>query len=158
MLPAALIAGTAGPALAADAPSSATAPVTTAAAPPLTTPTAVDQRAVTIAKYGIYPLPVSTRAIAKFRLSKKALRNIAAARRLANSPIGRRVKMRESGNNYNYADGRYFGAWNFDRGTWLSNGGGRFGATANRAPAWAQDFIMWRTHNARGWSPWPTAY
>lgn len=154
LVSATILTGSAIPATAAQTPA-APASVTTVAA----APEAVHaKRAATIARYGIYPLPVCVRGILRFRLTKKQLRDIAAARRLANSPIGRRVKMRESGNNYRYADGRYFGAWNFDRGTWLSNGGGRFGATANRAPAWAQDYIMWRTHKARGWSPWPTAY
>ena len=33
-------------------------------------------------------------------------------------------------------------------------GGGKFGRTANKAPAWAQDLIMYKTYKARGWSPW----
>ena len=149
LAPAVILAGSAGPAL-------ADAGVTNA--PTSASPTAsTDTRAETIAKYGVYPLPVPVRAITKFRLSKRTLRDIAAAHRLASTREGRKIKMRESGNDYHYADGRYFGAWNFDRGTWLSNGGGRFGHTANRAPAWAQDYIMWRTHKARGWSPWSTA-
>lgn len=150
LTPAVLLAASAGPAL---ADTGVTTAPTSAASPAAAT----DIRTQTIARYGVYPLPVPVRAITRFRLSKRTLRDIAAAHRLANTREGRKIRVRESGNDYRYADGRYFGAWNFDRGTWLSNGGGRFGATANRAPAWAQDYIMWRTHKARGWSPWSTA-
>ncbi len=109
------------------------------------------------AQYGVFPLPVSERAITRWRLKRKDLKEIAAARRLAESPKGRAVRKCESGHNYRLSGGTYSGAWQFDRQTWQSNGGGRFGRTANLAPSWAQDLIMWKTHRARGWQPWGCA-
>lgn len=115
------------------------------------------RRARYLAKYGMFPLPVSERAILKWRLTRRDLRSIAAARRLAESPKGRSVRWCESNGEYRLSDGAYFGAWQFDRQTWLANGGGRFGSTANRAPRWAQDLIMWKTQKAYGWGPWTCA-
>lgn len=109
------------------------------------------------AQYGIYPLPVGRRAIDRWKLGRKDLKNIASARRLAESSKGRSVRKCESHHNYRLVYGSYYGAWQFDRQTWLSNGGSRFGRTANQAPAWAQDLIMWKTHQARGWQPWSCA-
>lgn len=133
---------------------SATAPVSTAA-------TAAELQAAhkqrIKAQYGVYPLPVKVMAIQRWRLSRRDLSNIVAARRLAESPKGRSVRRCESGHNYRLADRQYYGAWQFDRQTWQSNGGGRFAPTANLAPPWAQDLIMWKTFRARGWQPWSCA-
>ncbi|MDP3972676.1 MAG: transglycosylase family protein [Candidatus Nanopelagicales bacterium] len=109
------------------------------------------------AQYGVYPLPIGRRAIERWKLGRKGLKRIAAARRLAESPKGRSVRKCESHHNYRLVYGSYYGAWQFDRQTWLSNGGGRFARTANKAPSWAQDLIMWKTHQARGWQPWGCA-
>lgn len=128
------------------------APVT-ATAPAAITPAQV--RAETIRKYGVHPLPISERTIIKYKLSKKTLKDLVKARKLANTAKAKRIRKCESGGNYKSVDSSgYYGAYQFDRGTWLSNGGGRFGRTANKAPAWAQDLIMYKTYKARGWSPW----
>lgn len=121
-------------------------------------PTVAAIKAATIAKYGVFPLPVPEAQIARYRLSKKHLHQIVAAKKFAATAKARSVRQCESGGNYKIATGNgYYGAYQFDRGTWLSNGGGRYGITANRAPAWAQDHIMWKTQRARGWSPWACA-
>lgn len=150
----------------------AVAATTLTAAPALSTPTTDLRSSVRAPKqakidpverdrirtqYGVFPLPVPERAITRWRLKRKDLKEIAAARRLAESPKGRAVRKCESHHNYRLAYGIYYGAWQFDRQTWLSNGGGRFGRTANQAPPWAQDLIMWKTHRARGWQPWGCA-
>jgi hypothetical protein len=100
-----------------------------------------------------YPLTVT--AVSRFRLSPKQVKEVAAARHLANSGTAKMIRNRESGGNYAINTGNgYYGAYQFDRSTWLSNGGGQFARTADKAPKWAQDYIVYRTHKARGWSPW----
>ena len=122
------------------------------AAAPLT---AAQIRAETIQKYGVHPLPISERSIIKYNLSKKTLRDLVKARKLASTTKAKRIRKCESGGNYKSIDSSgYYGAYQFDRSTWLSNGGGKYGRTANKAPAWAQDLIMYKTYKARGWSPW----
>lgn len=128
-----------------------TAPAIQAVAPL----TAAQIRAETIRKYGMHPLPVSERTIGQYKLGKKSLKEIAKAKRLANTTKAKRIRKCESGGNYRTNTGNgYYGAYQFDRGTWLSNGGGRYARTANRAPKFAQDHIMYKTYKARGWSPW----
>ncbi len=118
-------------------------------------PTAAQVRAETIRIYGVHPLPVSVRTIQKYKLSKTALKEIVTAGKLANTTKAKRIRKCESGGNYRSNTGNgYYGAYQFDRGTWLSNGGGRYAPTANRAPQFAQDHIMYKTYKARGWSPW----
>lgn len=118
-------------------------------------PTAAQIRAETIRKYGVHPLPVSLRTISEYKLGKKALKEIVKAQKLADTTKAKRIRKCESGGNYRTNTGNgYYGAYQFDRGTWLSNGGGRYARTANRAPKFAQDHIMYKTYKARGWSPW----
>ena len=106
-------------------------------------------------KYGMYPLPISERQIKKYHVSKKQLKDIKKAEKLANTSHAKYIRQRESHSTYSINTGNgYYGAYQFDRGTWLANGGRQFGATANKAPKWAQDYVMWRTHRARGWQPW----
>lgn len=157
VLPGVLLIGSTIPAAAQDGVVPPAAPVAPAVPVAPAPPTAAQVRAMTIAQYGVYPLPVPLSHIHRYHLSKKTLRHIVAARKLADTPEGRKIRRLESGTNYRYNDGHYFGAWNFDRGTWLSNGGGRYGRTADKAPRWAQDLIAWQTHKSRGWSPWSTA-
>ena len=76
----------------------------------------------------------------------------------ADTRKARSVVRCESGGNYNINTGNgYYGAWQFDRSTWLGNGGGKFALYAHRAPAWAQDYIAYRTWQSRGWPPWACA-
>lgn len=125
---------------------------TTQAIVPLT---AAQIRAATIQKYGVHPLPVSVKTIQRYKLGKKSLKQIVQATKLANTTKAKRIRKCESGGNYRTNTGNgYFGAYQFDRGTWLSNGGARYSRTANGAPRFAQDHIMFKTYKARGWSPW----
>lgn len=62
----------------------------------------------------------------------------------------------ESGNRWNINTGNgYYGGLQFDRGTWLSNGGGKYGATANLASREQQIEIANVLYSHRGLSPWP---
>lgn len=109
-------------------------------------------------KYGVYPLPVSERSIKRYHLSKKTVREIAKAKKFAKSRKARSVRKCESGGNYRINTGNgYYGAYQFNSSTWKSNGGRKFGRQANKAPAWAQDYVMWKTWKKRGWSPWACA-
>lgn len=98
--------------------------------------------------------PVSQAQIAKYHLSKKQVRDIEKAKKFANTKKAKQVRYRESRHQYKARSGKYTGAWQFDSGTWKSNGGRQFSSQAYKAPKWAQDYVMWRTHNARGWQPW----
>ena len=109
------------------------------------------------AKYGIYPLPVSEKTIKRYHLSNKELKNIKQAQAFANTRKARAVRRCESNHNYKLVDGAYHGAWQFDSGTWKGNGGRRFGRQADKAPRWAQDYVMWKTWKKRGWGPWSCA-
>ena len=51
------------------------------------------------------------------------------------------------------AQRNYTGAWQFDGQTWRSHGGKQFSKEAAKAPKWARDYVMWRTHKSRGWQP-----
>jgi resuscitation-promoting factor RpfB len=65
-----------------------------------------------------------------------------------------RLRMCESGNSYSRNSGNgYYGAYQFDIGTW-----GRYGgyARADLAPPSVQDEKARLTQSARGWYPWPT--
>ncbi len=115
-------------------------------------------RTAAIEQYGVYPLPVSERDIAKYDLSKKQIKDIASAKKLAKGKEASKIRQRESHGSYGINTGNgYYGAYQLDRGTWKSNGGAQFSKTANKAPKWAQDYVMYRTQKARGWSPWTTA-
>lgn len=107
--------------------------------------------------YGMYPLPVGQDEIAKYNLNEDQIRQVVKGYQLGESAKGRQVRACESGHDYTMIDGGYYGAWQFDRQTWLANGGGKFAPTADKAPRWAQDYILFKTWQARGWEPWSCA-
>ncbi len=78
-----------------------------------------------------------------------------------NSPAGAnendwyRLRMCESGNNYRINTGNgYYGAYQFDLGTWRSVGG--TGLPSNASPA-EQDARARTLYRERGWAPWECA-
>jgi hypothetical protein len=102
--------------------------------------------------------PVSRAAVRRYSLSAKQLREIRKAERWANTRKAKSVVRCESGGNYNINTGNgYYGAWQFNYGTWLGNGGGKYARYAHLAPKFAQDHIAWRTWRSRGWQPWACA-
>jgi hypothetical protein len=64
-----------------------------------------------------------------------------------------RLRQCESGGNYAINTGNgFYGAYQFDRGTW--NGLG-YSGTANQASPATQDAAAAKLQSQRGWSPWP---
>ncbi|MDT7550222.1 MAG: resuscitation-promoting factor RpfA, partial [Actinomycetota bacterium] len=64
-----------------------------------------------------------------------------------------RLRNCESGGNYAINTGNgFYGAYQFDRGTW--NGLG-YSGTANQASPATQDAAAAKLQSQRGWSPWP---
>ncbi len=108
----------------------------------------------TAAQASVTKAPVSEASIAEYRLSEKQVRDITKAQKLTNTKKAKQIRYRESRHNYSARGGQYTGAWQFDGRTWKSNGGSQFSNSAYKAPKWAQDYVMWRTHKARGWQPW----
>lgn len=49
----------------------------------------------------------------------------------------------------------FYGGMQFDSGTWLGNGGGRFAPYAYEATPDQQLRVSYQTWRSRGWSPWP---
>lgn len=76
----------------------------------------------------------------------------------ASSPQAQAVVQCESGGNYSINTGNgYYGAWQFDAGTWLANGGGQYAPTADQATPSQQNQIAYNTYQSRGWQPWACA-
>lgn len=98
---------------------------------------------------------LDARTISYYKLSAKQVKEIKQSKKLANTSQAKHIRQRESHGNYkiNTHNG-YYGAYQFDRSTWLHNGGGKFASTPDKAPRWAQDYVMYKTHQVRGWSPW----
>ncbi len=66
-----------------------------------------------------------------------------------------RVRMCESGNTYTINTGNgYYGAWQFDRPSWLANGGAEFADYPHKATKDQQDFVAWTYWKKAGWGPW----
>jgi transglycosylase-like protein len=64
-----------------------------------------------------------------------------------------RLRMCESGGNYGINTGNgYYGAYQFDAGTWHAYGGRGLPHQNSKAE---QDRVARKLYNARGWSPWP---
>ncbi|BCJ41017.1 transglycosylase [Actinoplanes ianthinogenes] len=62
----------------------------------------------------------------------------------------------ESGGRWHINTGNgYYGGLQFSRGTWLSNGGGKYASTADKATKAEQIRIAEKLYAKRGLSPWP---
>ncbi|MFI1995495.1 transglycosylase family protein [Actinoplanes sp. NPDC020271] len=67
-----------------------------------------------------------------------------------------RVAQCESGGNWHINTGNgYYGGLQFNRSTWIANGGGKYASTANRASKSEQIRIAEKLYAKRGLSPWP---
>lgn len=109
-------------------------------------------------KYGIWPLPTNEKNIKRYKLRKSHLKQIKKSNKWAKTRKARSVIRCESGGNYKINTGNgYYGAWQFNRGTWLGNGGGKYAKYAHKAPKFAQNHIAWKTWKSRGWQPWACA-
>ena len=82
-----------------------------------------------------------------------AVNSAAPATAASSSDPWYRLRMCESGNNYKINTGNgYYGAYQFNAGTWRAYGGK--GLPHQASPA-EQDYRAKLLYRARGWSPWP---
>ena len=66
-----------------------------------------------------------------------------------------RIAKCESGNNWSINTGNgYYGGLQFDKGTWLSNGGGQYAPRADLATREQQIAVAETTYASRGMAPW----
>jgi LysM repeat protein len=99
------------------------------------------------------PTPVQPVAAATTAAPKASYRAKAGSGGAASGDLASRVRARESGGNYGANTGNgYYGAYQFDIGTWGGYGGY---ARADLAPAAVQDAKFQETYSRRGCSPWP---
>lgn len=64
----------------------------------------------------------------------------------------------ESGGNYAISTGNgYYGGWQFDRQSWLANGGGQYASYPHLATKEQQDQIAYNYYQKSGWRPWACA-
>lgn len=101
-----------------------------------------------------YAAPAAAAAAPAVTTSVRAARPAATDRVVGNpGGLAQRVCARESGCNYAANTGNgYYGAYQFDSGTWGGYGGY---AEANQAPQAVQDAKFQQELAARGCSPWP---
>jgi len=104
-------------------------------------------------KYG-----VKKRHVRKYHLKNRELREIKKARHWAKGSKPRSVRWCESNGRYGINTGNgYYGAYQFNAGTWRSIGGGRYSNYAHKAPKFAQDHMAYKLYKQRGWQPWACA-
>ncbi|WP_425484982.1 transglycosylase family protein [Amycolatopsis anabasis] len=74
----------------------------------------------------------------------------------AGDPDWQALAQCESGGNPGANTGNgYYGLYQFDHGTWIAHGGGRFADNAHQASREQQTMIAKRLHATRGTQPWP---
>jgi hypothetical protein len=62
----------------------------------------------------------------------------------------------ESGHHWGDDTGNgFYGGLQFDYGTWIGAGGGKYAPRADKATREQQIAIAWAVQHARGWGPWP---
>jgi resuscitation-promoting factor RpfB len=82
----------------------------------------------------------------------------AAVGSTANAAMWDRIAACESGGNWSINTGNgYYGGLQFDSGTWLANGGGKYAARADLATRLQQIAVANVVYAARGLSPWGCA-
>jgi hypothetical protein len=102
--------------------------------------------------------PIAFRFVNRYSLSKRQLREVAAAKTWAKGWKPRKVRQCESGGNYRINTGNgYYGAYQFAAGTWRGVGGGKYASYAHQAPKFAQDHMAYRLWKRSGWGPWGCA-
>ncbi|MDJ0343160.1 transglycosylase family protein [Streptomyces sp. H10-C2] len=74
----------------------------------------------------------------------------------ADGGVWDRIAQCESGGNWHIDTGNgYYGGLQFAAGTWRSNGGAQYAATADRATREQQIAIATKVQRAGGWGAWP---
>lgn len=102
------------------------------------------------------PLPEQPKpAVAPVQASaaKATYRSASVSKPAPSGDVFARIRMRESGGNYATNTGNgYYGAYQFDVGTWGGYGGYKY---ASDAPPAVQDAKAAETYARRGCNPWP---
>jgi len=106
----------------------------------------------------VKPLRVAQEAKAQADAAAKAARAVASAPRaklvIGGEDVWAQLRFCEAGGNYNTNTGNgYFGAYQYNLGTWANYGGY---ARPDLAPPEVQDAKARETQAARGWGPWPS--
>jgi LysM repeat protein len=110
------------------------------------------------------PLPAAkpvvkptAKTAAKPKTSSSAPRNTGAkAPSVGNGSVWDALARCESGGRWNINTGNgYYGGLQFDYGTWLGNGGGKYAQRADLATREQQIAIAEKLRAARGFAPWP---
>ncbi len=104
------------------------------------------------------PLRVAQEAKAQADAAAKAAQAVASAPRaklvIGGEDVWAQLRFCEAGGNYNTNTGNgYFGAYQYNLGTWANYGGY---ARPDLAPPEVQDAKARETQAARGWGPWPS--
>lgn len=101
---------------------------------------------------------ISKKDVRKYEVTKSEAKQIREATSWASMGMVEAVRQCESGGNYATNTGNgYYGAYQFDAGTWRSVGGDRYAAYASGAPPFAQDHMAWTLWSRAGWGPWGCA-
>ena len=101
---------------------------------------------------------ISIKKVKRYKIKKREVREIRAAKRWANGSKPRSVRQCESGGNYRINTGNgYYGAYQFAAGTWNGIGGKRYASHAHKAPKFAQDHMAYKLYKRSGWGPWGCA-
>ena len=101
---------------------------------------------------------ISKKNVEKYKITKSEAKQIREATNWASQGIVESVRQCESSGNYATNTGNgYYGAYQFDAGTWLSVGGDRYAPYASGAPPFAQDHMAWTLWSRAGWGPWGCA-
>lgn len=102
-------------------------------------------------------LPAAAPVVVRTRANASASRNTGvAAPKVVDGSVWDQLAQCESGGRWNINTGNgYYGGLQFNAGTWLSNGGGKYAPRADLASREQQIDIAQRLRAARGFSPWP---
>ena len=115
----------------------------------------LESRNVTISRVVTAPV---TRILAVGTKAKPAASAPAIGGSAPNAAMWDRIAQCESGGNWAINTGNgYYGGLQFDSGTWLANGGGKYAARADLASRLQQIAVANVVYAARGLSPWGCA-
>ncbi|WP_241249695.1 resuscitation-promoting factor [Rhodococcus sp. X156] len=103
------------------------------------------------------PAPAPAPAAAPAPVAAVVKSGGAPAPAVANGAVWDRLAQCEAGGNWSINTGNgYYGGVQFDRGTWLSNGGGAYAPLPHQATREQQIAVASKVAAGRGFSPWPS--
>jgi uncharacterized protein YabE (DUF348 family) len=94
----------------------------------------------------------------KSRPASAAAKTVTGGGSTVNAAMWDRIAKCEAGGNWHINTGNgYYGGLQFDSGTWLANGGGKFAARADQASREQQIAVANKVYASRGLQPWGCA-